>query len=83
MALELLIGQGLQSIFGNSMWLGVIILIWFGAITLVQNLRLDAKLAILVPASLLAMVYVPVITILVGIVFAVVLALAVEKFRSR
>jgi hypothetical protein len=78
-----LIGQGLASIFGNSMWLGVLVLIWFGVITLLQNLRLDAKLAILVPASLLAMVYLPIISIMVAIVFAVVLALAVEKFRSR
>ena len=83
MLFEQLIGQGLQTIFGNSIWLGLLLLIWFGVLTLLQNLRLDAKLAILVPASLLAMVYLPMIGIIGAIIIAVVLFLAVEKFQDQ
>lgn len=80
---ESFIGNGLQSVFGDSMWFGILTLVWFGAFTLLQGLRLDAKLAILVPAAILSLMFIPALSFIIVIVLAVILYLALMKFMRH
>lgn len=57
--LESLIGNGFGVIFGNPLLLGLVLIGLFGAFVMLQGGRLDAKVVVLVPIGVLALMFIP------------------------
>jgi len=81
--IEELIGSGVGVITGNDTLLGIIFLGFFTAFVLLQNTRLDGKLVVLVPISILSLVFIPMLAFLLALGFGFILYLAVSKFANR
>lgn len=77
------IGDGMRNVLGSDVWLGVLTLVWFGGFLLMQNVRLDVKLAIWTGAAFLSLTWLPWLTAVVAIILAVVLYLALMKLINR
>lgn len=82
-ALENIFYEGAMQIAGDPVFIGFLVIIFFGAIVLVQNTRLDGKLVVLIPAMLLAIAFIPAIFLLFALVLAVILYLAFTKLTNR
>ena len=74
---------GAITIVGDPIILGVLIFAFFAIFVLLQNTRLDHKVAILVPASFLSLAFVPILSIVVGLAFGIILYLAFTKLTNR
>jgi hypothetical protein len=68
---ESLIGNGFGIIFGNPLFLGLILIGLFGAFVMLQGGRLDAKIVVLVPIGILALLFIP------GLIFPLAVAVGV------
>ena len=81
--LETMFFDGFFSVAGDLIVLGIITFVFFLAFVIVQNTRLDHKVAILVPASFLALAFAPIFTFVVALVFAFMLYLVITKIMNR
>lgn len=74
-----------MDIVGDPLFIGILILVFFGVFVMLQNTRLDHKLAIMVPAALLALGFfgAGVAYFLIAFFFAGVLYLAFMKFINK
>lgn len=76
-------GASWNSVVGDPLVSGVLLIAFFGIFVMLQNTRLDGKIAVLLPALILASLFAPIF-----IAFAVFLAggllyLALTKFTNR
>jgi len=84
--LEQLIYQGFMTMVGDPLFLGFLVLGFFGTFVMLQGTRIDHKLAILVPAFILAMAVglsSPNFVVLVILMLSGILAAAILKFTGR
>lgn len=81
--LEQFIAQGFSAIIGNPLVLGIMLMGIFTGFVLLQGLRLDGKVAILVPVSLLAITLIPWFAVLIGLAVGVLLYLAIMLFTQK
>lgn len=80
---EQFMADGFQSSFGDTAVMGILVLAFFGVFVMLQNTRFDAKLAIMVPATILAAAFIPWFGIVLALVLGVVLYLGIIKLISR
>lgn len=77
--IEEFIGQGFSSVIGDPNLMGIIFLGFFAGFVMLQGTRLDGKVAILVPASLLALIFIPWLAVLLALAVGVLIYLAMRK----
>ena len=83
-SLEEIIAGGIIDIVGDPFLAGLLVLVFFGGFVFLQGTRLDAKVAILIPAVLLAFAVFPSFMMVPFLlVISFVLYLAVTKFLGR
>lgn len=79
--LETIMADGFMQVVGDPLFLGIIILGFFGALAMIQGTKLDGKLVIIVPAFILALSFFPpFIVLLFALALAVILFHAFNKF---
>jgi len=66
--LEDMIGNGMGQIVGDPAITGLLFLVFFFGFVLIQPSRLDHKVAILIPATILSLVFIPFLSVLFAIV---------------
>jgi len=83
--LEGYVHDGTMNIVGDPIFIGFLVLIFFGVFVMLQNTRLDHKLAIMVPAALLSLGFfgAGVVYFLLAFFFAGILYLAFMKFINK
>ena len=81
--LEDFFGSGFYSILGDAALEGVVLLTFFGGFVLLQNTRLDHKVAIMVPATILSCLFIPWLGALLALILGFIGYLAVMKFTGR
>ena len=57
--IESMFDEGMRSVVGDPTFIGLLIWIFFGGFVMLQNTRIDVKMAIMVPATFLAMAFFP------------------------
>jgi hypothetical protein len=77
--IETIIGNGFSSVFGSNDIIGLIFLAFFGAFVMLQDTRFDVKVLIMIPALLLAMVFISWLSIAVVIALGFLVYLAARK----
>jgi len=77
--IEEFIGQGFSSVLGDPSLIGAIFLAFFAVFVMLQGTRLDGKVAVLVPASILAIIFIPWLAVLLALVVGVLIYLAMRK----
>lgn len=80
---EQFLADGFQNSFGDTAIMGIMVLAFFGIFVMLQNTRFDVKLAIMVPAFILASAFIPWFAILLALVLGTIVYLAVMKLISR
>lgn len=79
--LEEILAEGFLSVVGDPLFLGLILLGFFGALVFVQGTRLDGKLVVIVPVLLMSLLFLPPwLAIAFAIGMGVVVYLALTKF---
>ena len=81
--LETNIADGILQATGSDFFTGLLVLVFFLGITLMQGTRMEAKIAILVPAMLLAAAFIPLLRIIVALVGAALLWFAYTRMFQR
>jgi hypothetical protein len=81
--LETMFSDGFTNTVGDPIFLGLILVGFLGAFVMLQGLRLDGKMLILVPALLLASAFIPFLPVLLGLALGFVLWLAISKMDAR
>jgi len=81
--METWMGDGFAQTVGDPIFLGIMIIGFFFGFTMLQGLRLDAKLLILVPAVILAFPFIPFLPLVLGLICAFVVYLAFTKMDNR
>jgi hypothetical protein len=81
--LENWFGDNTQYIVGEPFVAGIIFIGFFVGFLFIQNVGLDAKVAILIPALLLSMIFIPWLAVLLALGVGVVVYLALTKFTNR
>lgn len=80
---ENVIGEGANQVVGDPLVMGLMFLGFFMAFIMLQNTRLDHKIMVLVPASILAMVWIPWFSIVLALVGGGMMYLVVMKFTNK
>ena len=81
--LEQFMGAGFASVVGDPAVGGIIFMGMFTIGTFLLTRSLDAKVAIIVPASLLALVFIPWLAVLLGLGVGVLLYIAIMALTGR
>jgi hypothetical protein len=81
--IETLIYTSMVQIVGDPMILGLLILGFFGAFVMLQGTRLDGKMVILFPASILAVVYIGPLVVIIALVVGIMMYLAWMKITGK
>ena len=81
--LEELIAEGFAQIAGNPFILGLLVLVFFTVFVMLQNTRLDTKIAIIIPAIFLAMAFAPILAIPFALGITFILYLAITKALGK
>jgi len=81
--LETNIADGILQATGSDFFTGLLVLVFFLGITLMQGTRMEAKLAILTPAMILAAAFIPLLRIIVALVGAALLWFAYTRMFQR
>jgi len=77
------VGSAMQDLTGDPIYSGLLILAFFMALVFMRNFRLDAKIAILFPASVLAMAFIPMLKLIVVFVGTAILYMGYGKLINR
>lgn len=80
---EKIIYDGAVLAFGDPIFIGVVFIGGVIGIALMSNMRLDGKMLLLVPALLLALSFIPMLALLLGIFFGVLVYMALLRVTSR
>ena len=80
---ETWVGDSMTSVVGDPLFTGLLILAFFGMISIVGQTRLDGKLAILLPACILAMAFIPFLRVLFILFCSGILYLGISRFINR
>ena len=80
---EAVIHDSLLNVLGSDMFLGLAVLAFFLGISMVQNTRVEAKTVAAGGAAILAMVYIPVLRIIMMVVGAIIIFLAWRKIERQ
>jgi predicted membrane protein len=83
MGLESIINGGIMNIVGDPLMAGLLVLGFFVLFVLIQGTRLDAKIAIIVPAGILSLAFAPVLIVILGFAFGVILYLTFTKLTNK
>jgi hypothetical protein len=81
--LEQIFADGFIGLVGDPVFLGLMIIGFFGAMVFVQGTRLDGKLAVFVPAFILSMVFVPFLAVFFALGISTILYFAFTKFTNK
>jgi hypothetical protein len=83
-ALDAYIYDGLIQLAGDPIILGILVFGFFGAFVFVQGLKLPGKIAVLLPASLLATAFLPkVVTVVLALVLGFILYFGFMKIIKQ
>lgn len=81
--LENWFGGNWGNIIGDPLVSGLILMGFFSIFVMLQDTRLDGKLAIMVPACILASFFTPIFTLIAIFMVSGVMYLALTKFTNR
>jgi hypothetical protein len=76
---EELIGGGVTAVFGNPVFAGVTILLFFIGIAVMAKVNFEASLIFIVPAFILAFNFIPGLRLIIGIIFGIIIGLMFIK----
>jgi hypothetical protein len=80
-SIETFIGEGITQIVGSMPILGIFFIAFFVIFTMLQNTRIDGKMAILIPVLFMAGAFFDFMIYLLVIFLAFILALAISKIN--
>jgi hypothetical protein len=81
--MEDMIGEGLIGTAGDPTFFGLLMIGLFAGVLLVTNTRGDVKIMIMIPVTLLAAAFAPILQIPLIVISAVIVILAGLKFINR
>jgi predicted branched-subunit amino acid permease len=81
--LESMIGCAFQQSVGDPIVIGILFVGFFGAFLLLQNTRLDGKVAILFPIAIMAGIFYGFFPMLGALAAGYLLWLAIQKIQNR
>lgn len=81
--IEELIYNGVMEIVGDPVFAGALVLTLFIVFTLLQGIRTDGKIVILVPAFILSLAFIPILALPVVLVVSAVLYLGIMKVLKQ
>jgi len=81
--IEALMLNGMLAIFGNPLYIGLMVIIFFVGFVVLQNQPTSSKVGITAAAALLAAAFVPWLAIIVGIGVGFVLYLGLMRLLTR
>jgi len=81
--LEQMFASGFGSVVGNPLIEGLVLLGFFFAFTMLQNTRTEGKVAILIPAAILSMLFIPFLAVFIVIILAYLGYSAITRAANR
>lgn len=81
--LEQFISTGFQQVLGNNIWIGMVFVGFFVAFVLMQKSSMESKAVILIPVSMLAIIFIPWLFIIVGLVCGFLVMGAIQKLQQQ
>lgn len=81
--LEAFIADGFAAIVGEPTMLGIMLVSVFTVFVMLQGLRLDGKVAIIVPTCILAIVLIPWLAVLLGLGVGILIYLAIMLLTNK
>lgn len=81
--METYVGDALTQAAGDPFFLGIMLLGFFFGFVMLQGVRLDSKLLVLVPIAILAIPFIPWLPVVIGLVCAVIAYFAFTKFDNK
>jgi hypothetical protein len=81
--LEALIANGMLSLVGDPIFIGLLVAIFFTAFVIMQGLKIDGKLLGIGGGLILAAVFIPGFIIIIGLAMAFILYKAIMKLIGK
>jgi predicted branched-subunit amino acid permease len=81
--LEEYIANGFLTIVGDPMYIGFLVLAFFAGFVLLQNVNTTQKIAILVPAGILAAAFIPFFLVFVALISAALVYLGIMRLTNK
>lgn len=82
--IENLFANGMSQAFGDPIYSGLIILLFFGGFVFLQNTRLDTKIAIMTPVAILTIIFLgPIIGFLIMVVGGLLIYFALMRVINK
>ena len=81
--LEQFISEGFMRLLGNNIWVGMVFVGFFVAFVLMQRSSLESKAVILIPVSMLAVIFIPWLFIITGLIAGFLVMGAIQKLQQQ
>lgn len=82
--IEDLFANGMSQAFGDPLYMGLLILFFFGGFVFLQNTRLDSKIAIMTPVAILTIIFLgPLIGFLIMIIGGLLIYVALMRVINK
>lgn len=82
--IEDMFSGGFATLVPDSFMLGILVLLFFGTFVILQGTALEVKVLVLIPASLLASLFIPFISVVMALIVGGIIAyLAFSKLVGR